>query len=327
MGNKVTITTPGTFAFNAKDQTLTPTEANSFVVDADYGMIINKPSSIDREIQLNVGGAIRVGEVNKGDTTPALVQKKEGNHSCVCFGNAAVTQTQACELICSGQAPSIQPACGPNAKNYGNADHNWEGISQEAFCARGNLDPNFAKSFPLPGNSRSWTCEGVGHPTITCTATRYFCGDGVKQAGEACDAGVNNGRVGASCSASCTTVTAPACGANATTYSHTETNWKGQTPSAFCSAGQLKDTQPNFFVPAPLSIQPAASCNKCALKGFPYCFDVSFDPNSEACREDASQPSGETEKNWVCKNENNTEINCQATRTLPIASACKPGLD
>lgn len=168
----------------------------------------------------------------------------------------------------------------------------------------------------------TWKCKGIGHPDKICEATRYFCGDGIPQTGEQCDAGVLNGDPQSNCSTTCKTVAAPACGSNASVYTHTATTWKNQTAKGFCSEGTIKGTQPPFFTPAPITLPTAPSCNKCGLKGFPYCFPVSFDPNSEACRDTNTPITGETQKNWTCKNANNAEVHCEATRPLPEPGQC-----
>lgn len=93
----------------------------------------------------------------------------------------------------------------------------------------------------------------------------------------------------------------PLCGVNAGVYEATATNRRNNSDSGFCARGNVVNKPTAFF--------PKPSCNKCALRGFNYCFDVSFDPNSDACK------LGNDAIKWQCKTPLGS-ITCMATQKL-----------
>lgn len=224
-------------------------------------------------------------------------------------------------MICQDKNPTpVYGACGVNIGNYTVGQTAWKDLN--AFCARGNL--NAIPTFPAPGAQVSWNCAGsFGGTSSSCQATHYFCGDGVKNLPEQCDDGVQNGKPGSSCSANCQVVEAPACGVNTGNYAHNATNWRNMNQVGFCAKG-TPSSQPAFWAVSAV----APTCNKCAAKGFPYCFDVSFDLNSEACKTNAVGSLGAPKPiTWQCRNANGANVQCSATKAESIIGKCNTAID
>lgn len=224
-------------------------------------------------------------------------------------------------MICQDKNPTpVHGACGINADNYTGGQTAWK--KSDAFCARGNL--NATPTFPAQGGQVSWNCAGsFGGSSLSCQATRHYCGDGVKNRSEKCDDGAQNGKPGSSCSANCEMVEAPACGVNTGNYAHNATNWRNANQVGFCTKG-TPSAQPAFWA----KTVNIGTCNKCAAKGFPYCFDVSFDLNSEACKTNTvGSLAASASIEWKCKNLNGAEVSCSATKEEPIIGKCNTAID
>ena len=314
----------GALVFNGKPSLLQvdTASAHTMVVNADNGLIINTNNSNNQKIQLTVNGAIKLGAVanQTTPTSPYISVKTKGSVTCVCGRvsnqNSALSKytrgnkqiADLCQKVCDDQNTTLTAQCGAAATNYPLTQTQW---STDDFCQWGLGHAGAKPTFPALGGQVSWTCESFPSGGPTCTATRKGCGDGIRAAGEQCDLGTNNGKPDSNCSVSCENVKAPKCWANAKTYLGSDVAWAH--PNGFCTddsvlSGNIQDFWSN--------------CNKCGLRGFPYCFDVSFDVNSVACKS-SSQSSTFGTKTWTCVNKNNKNLDCTATRQAPmVAGAC-----
>lgn len=314
----------GALVFNGKPSLLQvdTASAHTMVVNADNGLIINTNNSNNQKIQLTVSGAIKLWEVNNApaQASPYISVKTKGSVTCVCGRvsnqNSALSKytrgnkqiADLCQKVCDDQNTTLTAQCGAAATNYPLTQTQW---STDDFCQWGLGHAGAQPTFPTLGGQVSWTCESFPSGGPTCTATRKGCGDGIRAAGEQCDLGTNNGKPDSNCSVSCENVKAPKCWANAKTYLGSDVAWA--QPNGFCTddsvlSGNIQDFWSN--------------CNKCGLRGFPYCFDVSFDVNSLACKS-SSQSSTFGTKTWTCVNKNNKNLDCTATRQAPmVAGAC-----
>ncbi len=314
----------GALVFNGKPSLLQvdTASAHTMVVNADNGLIINTNNSNNQKIQLTVNGAIKLGAVanQTTPTSPYISVKTKGSVTCVCGRvsnqNSALSKytrgnkqiADLCQKVCDDQNTTLTAQCGAAATNYPLTQTQW---STDDFCQWGLGHAGAKPTFPALGGQVSWTCESFPSGGPTCTATRKGCWDGIRAAGEQCDLGTNNGKPDSNCSTSCENVKAPKCWANAKTYLGSDVAWAH--PNGFCTddsvlSGNIQDFWSN--------------CNKCGLRGFPYCFDVSFDVNSLACKS-SSQSSTFGTKTWTCVNKNNKNLDCTATRQAPmVAGAC-----
>ena len=322
--SKIDSAAQGAMVFNAKNERLNLNNEsnNTFVINADNGLIINTNNSNNQKIQLTVSGAIKLWEVNNApaEASPYISTKKVGNVICVCGkvnnGNIAISKysrnnkqhAEICQKVCNNETPTLPGQCGAAATNYPLVQTQW---STDNFCQWGLGYAGAKPTFPALGGQTTWTCESFPSGGVNCTATRKWCGDGIRAAGEQCDLGTNNGKPDSNCSASCENVKDPKCWANAKTYLGSDVDWA--QPNGFCADDSvLSWSIPNF----------RSNCNKCGLRGFPYCFDVSFDANSAVCKSSSQSDIAGT-KTWTCKNKNGKNLTCTTTKQPPmVAGKC-----
>ena len=322
--SKIDSAAQGAMVFNAKNEQLNLNNEsnNTFVINAENGLIVNTNTSANPKIQLTVSGAIKLWEVNNApaEASPYISTKKVGNVICVCGkvnnGNIAISKysrnnkqhAEICQKVCNNETPTLPGQCGAAATNYPLVQTQW---STDNFCQWGLGYAGAKPTFPALGGQTTWTCESFPSGGVNCTATRKWCGDGIRAAGEQCDLGTNNGKPDSNCSASCENVKDPKCWANAKTYLGSDVDWA--QPNGFCADDSvLSWSIPNF----------RSNCNKCGLRGFPYCFDVSFDANSAVCKSSSQSDIAGT-KTWTCKNKNGKNLTCTTTKQPPmVAGKC-----
>ena len=292
--SKIDSAAQGAMVFNAKNEQLNLNNEsnNTFVINAENGLIINANTSANPKIQLTVNGAIKLWEVNNApaQASPYISTKKVGNVTCVCGkvnnGNIAISKysrnnkqhAEICQKVCNNESPTLPGQCGAAATNYPLGQTQW---STDDFCQWGLGYAGAKPTFPALGGQTTWTCESFPSGGVNCTASRKWCGDGIKAAGEQCDLGTNNGKPDSNCSASCENVKAPKCWANAKTYLGSDVAWA--QPNGFCTDGSvLGEATPAFW-----------------------------------------NGSTSWQKNWTCKNKNGKNLNCSATKQPPmVAGEC-----
>ena len=257
--SKIDSAAQGAMVFNAKNEQLNLNNEsnNTFVINAKNGLIVNTNTSANPKIQLTVSGAIKLWEVNNApaQASPYISTKKVGNVTCVCGkvnnGNIAISKysrnnkqhAEVCQKVCNNETPTLPGQCGAAATNYPLGQTQW---STDDFCQWGLGYAGAKPAFPALGGQTTWTCESFPSGGVNCTATRKWCGDGIKAAGEQCDLGTNNGKPDSNCSASCENVKAPKCGVNAKTYLGSDVAWA--QPNGFCTDGSvLGEATPAFW--------------------------------------------------------------------------------
>ena len=292
--SKIDSAAQGAMVFNAKNEQLNLNNEsnNTFVINAENGLIVNTNTSANPKIQLTVNGAIKLWEVNNApaQASPYISTKKVGNVICICGkvnnGNIAISKysrnnkqhAEICQKVCNNESPTLPGQCGAAATNYPLGQTQW---STDDFCQWG-IGYAWAKpTFPALGGQTTWTCESFPSGGVNCTATRKGCGDGIRAAGEQCDLGTNNGKPDSNCSASCENIKAPKCWANAKTYLGSDVAWA--QPNGFCTDDSvLGETTPAFW-----------------------------------------NGSTSWQKTWTCKNKNNKNLTCSANRLPPaVAGVC-----
>ena len=257
--SKIDSAAQGAMVFNAKNERLNLNNEsnNTFVINAKNGLIVNTNTSANPKIQLTVSGAIKLWEVNNApaQASPYISTKKVGNVTCICGkvnnGNIAISKysrnnkqhTEICQKVCNNETPTLLGQCGAAATNYPLTQTQW---STDDFCQWG-IGYAWAKpTFPALGGQTTWTCESFPSGGVNCTATRKWCGDGIKAAGEQCDLGTNNGKPDSNCSASCENVKPPKCGVNARAYLGSDVAWA--QPNGFCTDNSvLVEATPAFW--------------------------------------------------------------------------------
>lgn len=292
--SKIDSAAQGAMVFNAKKERLNLNNEsnNTFIINAENGLIVNANTSANPKIQLTVSGAIKLWEVNNApaQASPYISTKKVGNVTCICGkannGNIAISKysrnnkqhAEVCQKVCNNETPTLPGQCGAAATNYPLTQTQW---STDDFCQWGLGHAGAKPTFPALGGQVSWTCESFPSGGPTCTATRKGCGDGIRAVGEQCDLGTNNGKPDSNCSVSCENVKAPKCWANAKTYLGSDVAWV--QPNGFCTDDSvLEETAPAFW-----------------------------------------NDSTSWQKTWTCKNKNNKNLTCSASRLPPaVAGAC-----
>ena len=257
--SKIDSAAQGAMVFNAKNERLNLNNEsnNTFVINAKNGLIVNANTSANPKIQLTVSGAIKLWEVNNApaEASPYISTKKVGNVTCICGkvnnGNIAISKysrnnkqhAEICQKVCNNETPTLPGQCGAAATNYPLGQTQW---STDNFCQWGLGYAGAKPTFPTLGGQTTWTCESFPSGGVNCTATRKWCWDGIRAAGEQCDLGTNNGKPDSNCSASCENVKAPKCWANAKTYLGSDVAWA--QPNGFCTDGSvLGEATPAFW--------------------------------------------------------------------------------
>ena len=184
LGSNVEIASWGIFAFNVKPETLTWKKQWTFLVNADYGMIVGTSDAKSKDIQLTIGGALRVGawsETNPNNFPEGTIFRRacQGNTlSCLCMkwsdGLKSVSNNTLCNDVCKNWANACKWAakCGDKARKYEKAETTRRPISQ--FCGEGSALTGTAPGFPISwGPKVTWTCVSPsgGNP-VTCEASR-----------------------------------------------------------------------------------------------------------------------------------------------------------
>ena len=292
--SKIDSAAQGAMVFNAKNERLTLNNEsnNTFVINAENGLIVNTNTSVNPNIQLTVSGAIKLWEVNNApaQASPYISTKKRGSVVCLCgktnnenialskYSRNNKPQHEICQKVCADQAMSLPAQCGDAAINY---PLNRTQRSTDNFCQWGLGYAGDKPTFPALGGQTTWTCESFPSGGVNCTASRKWCGDGIRNETEQCDLGTNNGKPDSNCSTSCENVKAPKCGVNAKTYLGSDVAWA--QPNGFCTDGSvLGEATPAFW-----------------------------------------NGSTSWQKTWTCKNKNNKNLTCSAHRLPPaVAGAC-----
>ena len=184
LGSNVEIASWGIFAFNVKPETLTWKKQWTFLVNADYGMIVGTNDAKSKDIQLTIGGALRVGawsETDPSNFPEGTIFRRacQGNTlSCLCMkwsdGLKSVSNNTLCNDVCKNWANACKWAakCWDKARKYEKAETTRRPISQ--FCGEGSALTGTAPGFPMSwGPKVTWTCVSPsgGNP-VTCEASR-----------------------------------------------------------------------------------------------------------------------------------------------------------
>ena len=133
--------------FNAKNERLTLNNEsnNTFVINAENGLIVNTNTSANPKIQLTVSGAIKLGAVANApaQTSPYISVKTRGSVTCVCGKvnnqNSALSKytrgnkqiADLCQKVCDDQNTTLTAQCGAAATNYPLTQTQW---STDDFC-------------------------------------------------------------------------------------------------------------------------------------------------------------------------------------------------
>ena len=87
----------------------------------------------------------------------------------------------------------------------------------------------------------TWKCGNTLWTTVDCSATKPYCGDGIKDTWEQCDDGEKNGTAASSCSSTCTTVSSVSCGTKdkwrTYFFNKQTTPWLTTTSTGMCDSG------------------------------------------------------------------------------------------
>lgn len=124
IGNNISLTHSGVFAFNTKGQNLKSAKDDSFIVNVDHGFLIGKnaPEAPAGTVPLQVNGAIRVATADSQTPENAIVLKtknlKGKQYSCLCINKEG-------EGMSLSPAPECNTVCGLPQEGR------WECLSRE----------------------------------------------------------------------------------------------------------------------------------------------------------------------------------------------------
>ena len=215
----------GSFVFNGTSKWETTRKANTAIIKASNGMIINANTKTADNTDLTINGSLQVGN-SQIDTAGAIIY----NDNCLQLKNTKLGRIGLnCPNATNTDGPFLsfgEVACGRNAGDYGYNEIQWHsGKKDSDFCSKGRLDGEAPKFFDsedraaayktrggsyasewfgytfhicfndqdptcaLPKLKKSWTCSDSNGNRLHCQATQDSGKKGQKQTPVSCPSG------------------------------------------------------------------------------------------------------------------------------------------
>lgn len=178
IGSWIQIDHDGSFVFNGTSKWETTRKANTAIIKASNGMIINANTKTADNTDLTINGSLQVGQDSQIDTAGAIIY----NDNCLQLKNTKLGRIGLnCPNTTNTESPFLSfegVACGRNAKHYEINDRQttWPlGSKNSDFCLKGRLDeptPTFftpedrAAAYKTRGGS--YASEGFGYTFHIC---------------------------------------------------------------------------------------------------------------------------------------------------------------
>lgn len=179
IGNNISLTHSGVFAFNTKGQNLKSAKDDSFIVNVDYGFLIGKdaPGAPAGTVPLQVNGAIRVATADSQTPENAIVLKtknlKGNQYSCLCINKEgegmSLSPTPECNTVCGGKNSSGNGSSTPSLPVTICSTSSFEIVS---FNVRGLWTSELA-TYPTLNHDEycaNFPDNNIFHPGYTITA-------------------------------------------------------------------------------------------------------------------------------------------------------------
>ena len=231
IGSWIQIDHDGSFVFNGTSKWETTRKANTAIIKASNGMIINANTKTADNTDLTINGSLQVGN-SQIDTAGAIIY----NDNCLQLKNTKLGRIGLnCPNATNTDGPFLsfgEVACGKNAKHYEINDSQTTWPFGSDFCSKGRLDGQAPKFFTsderaatyktrggsyaseefgytfhicfnkqdptcaIPKLERSWTCSDSNGNRLHCEATQDSGKIGQKQTPVSCPSGqhLENGK-------------------------------------------------------------------------------------------------------------------------------------
>ena len=177
IGSWIQIDHDGSFVFNGTSKWETTRKANTAIIKASNGMIINANTKTADNTDLTINGSLQVGN-SQIDTAGAIIY----NDNCLQLKNTELGRIGLnCPNATNTESPFLsfgEVACGRNAKHYEINDRQttWPlGSKNSDFCSKGRLDGEAPKFFDSEDRAAAYKTRGGSYASEWFGYTFHIC--------------------------------------------------------------------------------------------------------------------------------------------------------
>ena len=165
----------GSFVFNGTSKWETTRKANTAIIKASNGMIINANTKTADNTDLTINGSLQVGN-SQIDTAGAIIY----NDNCLQLKNTKLGRIGLnCPNATNTDGPFLsfgEVACGRNAGDYGYNEIQWHsGKKDSDFCSKGRLDGEAPKFFDSEDRAAAYKTRGGSYASEWFGYTFHIC--------------------------------------------------------------------------------------------------------------------------------------------------------
>ena len=166
----------GSFVFNGTSKWETTRKANTAIIKASNGMIINANTKTADNTDLTINGSLQVGQDSQIDTAGAIIY----NDNCLQLKNTKLGRIGLnCPNTTNTESPFLSfegVACGRNAGDYGYNEIQWHsGKKDSDFCLKGTLDGEAPKFFDSEDRAAAYKTRGGSYASEWFGYTFHIC--------------------------------------------------------------------------------------------------------------------------------------------------------
>lgn len=175
IGSWIQIDHDGSFVFNGTSKWETTRKANTAIIKASNGMIINANTKTADNTDLTINGSLQVGN-SQIDTAGAIIY----NDNCLQLKNTKLGRIGLnCPNATNTDGPFLsfgEVACGRNAGDYGYNEIQWHsGKKDSDFCSKGRLDGEAPKFFDSEDRAAAYKTRGGSYASEWFGYTFHIC--------------------------------------------------------------------------------------------------------------------------------------------------------
>ena len=166
----------GSFVFNGTSKWETTRKANTAIIKASNGMIINANTKTADNTDLTINGSLQVGQDSQIDTAGAIIY----NDNCLQLKNTKLGRIGLnCPNTTNTESPFLSfegVACGRNAGDYGYNEIQWHsGKKDSDFCLKGTLDGQTPTFFTQEDRTAAYKTRGGSYASEGFGYTFHIC--------------------------------------------------------------------------------------------------------------------------------------------------------
>ena len=176
IGSWIQIDHDGSFVFNGTSKWETTRKANTAIIKASNGMIINANTKTADNTDLTINGSLQVGQDSQIDTAGAIIY----NDNCLQLKNTKLGRIGLnCPNTTNTESPFLSfegVTCGRNAGDYGYNEIQWHsGKKDSDFCSKGRLDGEAPKFFDSEDRAAAYKTRGGSYASEWFGYTFHIC--------------------------------------------------------------------------------------------------------------------------------------------------------